>query len=193
MSTPSPTAKPTHAHAPGSDQVNGSTHTLFVRNARFWLGISVLTLSWIAPVFIPVVFMLPFSTEVQSVLSGLLLFGLPEVGSLLAVAILGKPTFQYLLGTMKAWFGRDPAPKPVSKARYTFGLVVFASSNLFGVLLYYAPTLFPNLDTHRIAYGLSADGLFVTSLFILGGDFWNKLLALFVHDARAVFQERPAP
>jgi hypothetical protein len=28
------------------------------------------------------------------------------------------------------------------------------------------------------------------SLFVLGGDFWDKLRALFVHGARAVFPEQ---
>ena len=165
----------------------------FVRNGRFWLGIAILTLSWIAPVFIPVVFMLPLSTGAQSLLSGLLLFGLPELASLLAVAILGKPTFLYLLGKVKSWFGRDPAPAPVGKARYTFGLTLCGGSVLYGILLYYAPGLFPELDTYRIAYGLSADGLFLASLFVLGGDFWNKLLALFVYDAKAVFPDQSQP
>ena len=165
----------------------------FVPNARFWLGVTVLALSWIAPAFIPLVFLLPLSTEMHSLLAGLLLFGLPELGSLLAAAILGKATFQYLLGRVKAWFGRDPAPAPVGKARYTVGLALLAGSTLYGLVLYYAPGLFPGLEAHRVAYGLSADGLFVASLFVLGGEFWNKLLALFVHDAKAVFPDRPRP
>ena len=30
------------------------------------------------------------------------------------------------------------------------------------------------------------DLLLLVSLFVLGGDFWNKLRALFIHDAKAV-------
>jgi hypothetical protein len=35
---------------------------------------------------------------------------------------------------------------------------------------------------------LAADFLFLTGLFGLGGDFWDKLRALFVYDARAQFE-----
>ena len=30
----------------------------------------------------------------------------------------------------------------------------------------------------------------IASLFVLGGDFWDKLRALFVRDAKAVFPEK---
>ena len=32
-----------------------------------------------------------------------------------------------------------------------------------------------------------ADAIFVVNLFVLGGDFWDKLRALFVYDAKAKF------
>jgi hypothetical protein len=34
---------------------------------------------------------------------------------------------------------------------------------------------------------IAADLVFVASFFVLGGEFWEKLRALFVHGARAVF------
>jgi hypothetical protein len=34
--------------------------------------------------------------------------------------------------------------------------------------------------------------LHLASLFVLGGDFWEKLRSLFVHKAYAVFPEQPA-
>ena len=33
------------------------------------------------------------------------------------------------------------------------------------------------------------DLLLLTSLFVLGGDFWDKLRALFFHQAKAVFPQ----
>jgi hypothetical protein len=34
--------------------------------------------------------------------------------------------------------------------------------------------------------------MFVASLFVLGGDFWDKVRALFVHDARVqIFDSKP--
>jgi hypothetical protein len=45
----------------------------------------------------------------------------------------------------------------------------------------------PGLDDRPLAFAVSGDVLMLVSLFVLGGDFWDKLRALFVHGARAVF------
>jgi hypothetical protein len=39
---------------------------------------------------------------------------------------------------------------------------------------------------------LALDCATLTSLFVLGGDFWDKLRALFLYEARAVFPASPA-
>jgi hypothetical protein len=33
--------------------------------------------------------------------------------------------------------------------------------------------------------GVAGDLMFIATLFVLGGDFWDKLRALFVHGAKA--------
>jgi hypothetical protein len=38
-------------------------------------------------------------------------------------------------------------------------------------------------ETHRFIVSLIGDLMFVASLFVLGGDFWDKLRALFIHSA----------
>jgi hypothetical protein len=38
---------------------------------------------------------------------------------------------------------------------------------------------------------LIGDVMFVASLFVLGGDFWDKIRALFSHSARVQFSGRP--
>ena len=45
----------------------------------------------------------------------------------------------------------------------------------------------PVLDRHGFAISAALDALFVASLFVLGGDFWDKLRALFIRDAKAQF------
>ncbi len=32
------------------------------------------------------------------------------------------------------------------------------------------------------------DGIFLGSFFVLGGEFWDKVRALFIYDAKAVFK-----
>jgi hypothetical protein len=40
---------------------------------------------------------------------------------------------------------------------------------------------------------VASDLMFVSSLFVLGGEFWDKLRALFVHGAKARFPETETP
>jgi len=51
----------------------------------------------------------------------------------------------------------------------------------------YAPQWLPDASPQRFWICLGADVTFLASLFVLGGDFWDKLRALFVREARAVF------
>jgi hypothetical protein len=43
-----------------------------------------------------------------------------------------------------------------------------------------------------MTYAVGGDLLLFISLFVLGGDFWNKLQSLFVHDATAVIPQKPS-
>jgi hypothetical protein len=45
--------------------------------------------------------------------------------------------------------------------------------------------LIPGYSEARITMNLMADFLFLVTLFVLGGDFWDKLRALFLYDAKA--------
>ena len=56
---------------------------------------------------------------------------------------------------------------------------------IFANLIFYAPDLIPGYADNRIAMGLTADFLFIVTLFVLGGDFWEKLRALFLYEAKA--------
>ena len=49
----------------------------------------------------------------------------------------------------------------------------------------------PGFDTKKLFYAISGDVLLLSSLFVLGGDFWDKLRSLLRHDARAVISDRP--
>ncbi len=44
---------------------------------------------------------------------------------------------------------------------------------------------------NRIYYALSGDVLLLASFIVLGGDFWDKVRALFVHRAKAHFPQTP--
>lgn len=49
-----------------------------------------------------------------------------------------------------------------------------------GVSMYVA-TYIPGFMQHPLPYAIGGDLLLLASLFVLGGDFWDKVKALFVH------------
>jgi len=72
----------------------------------------------------------------------------------------------------------------VSPARYRVGLVMFLLPILFGWVGPYGVERIPGYEDYRLAMNLIGDLLLVSSLFVLGGDFWDKLRGLFIHKAK---------
>ena len=149
---------------------------------RFRLGVALIALGWICPLFIPLVTNSTLSTEWKTVLSGVLLVGGPEILSLLAIAILGKDGFNYLKEKVFALLRRAAPSAKVSRTRYRAGLFIWAFLFVYESFVWYAPHLVPGYAEHRIALNLTTDFLFIVSLFVLGGDFWEKFRALFSYD-----------
>ena len=69
----------------------------------------------------------------------------------------------------------------MSRARYNIGLVMFILPILFGWVALYVSDWIPNLKDNTFAYAIGGDMLLLASLFVLGGDFWDKIRALFVY------------
>ncbi len=136
---------------------------------RFKLGVYLLVLGAICPLFTPLVAMTSLSTEWKAALSGLLLIGIPEIFSLVAIAVMGKDGFNYIKGKVFGFFKRHALPKEVSRTRYRIGLVLFLLPLLFGWLAPYGPDVIPSYQAHRFAVNLGLDILLLVSLFVLGG------------------------
>ncbi len=115
--------------------------------------------------------------------AGLLFFPIPEVFDLSAIAILGKPGFAYLKSRVWAWFRKHGPPAAVGPTRYRIGLAMFLLPLFCAWIHPYAAPYIPGYAAHRIAINLAGDLLFVASFFVLGGDFWDKVRALFIHRA----------
>jgi hypothetical protein len=162
---------------------------LSATRGRLLLGAGVLIFGWLCPLFVPLVLSSDLSGEWKTAISGLLLLGIPELFTLAAMAILGKPGFEYLKGVLYRWLHRLAPPDVVSLARYRVGLVMFLVPLLFAELSIYAPNLIPGFTSYPLAFAVTGDVMFFASLFVLGGDFWDKIRALFVHGARARFPE----
>ena len=104
--------------------------------------------------------------------------------------MLGKPGFQYLKRTLFRFFRKYGPPDRVSPVRYRIGLAMFLIPVLFGWLTPYLFHALPAYGAHRMLFGAIGDVLLVSSLFVLGGDFWDKVRALFVYGAKAQLPEK---
>jgi hypothetical protein len=150
---------------------------------RYRIGVTLIAIGWICPLFIPLVTNSTLPTEWKTGLSGFLLVAAPEGLSLLAIAIMGKDGFNYLKERVFAVLRRAAPSAKVSRARYNTGLAVLVLLFVYGSFVWYAPHLVPGYTEHRVALNLTADFLFIVNLFVLGGDFWAKFRALFIYDS----------
>ena len=155
---------------------------------RFRLGVIFFVLGSICPVGALFVALTNLSAAWKTTLSGLFLAGIPEVCTLLAVACMGKAGFAYVKNRLMAVLRCYGPPKEVGRVRYYIGLVMLILPGVYAwVLMYTSFDWVPGFPEHRIPIALALDSIFVCSLFVLGGDFWDKLRALFVHKAKVSF------
>jgi hypothetical protein len=156
---------------------------------RLVLGVAVWVVGWILGLgLMPVVEASSLSEGLKTTLNGVLLLGFPKLFLVLAVAIMGKPGFAYLKSLIGARLRRFAPPATVSPLRYRIGLILFIAVIVLSSM---GPYIVPESGSLRMQHphlmAMSGDLLLIVSLFILGGDFWDKLRALFVRDAKAVF------
>jgi hypothetical protein len=193
-------AKPGHAAGSGTQgEVNnrpmdstGPLTDAATREAlgwRFPLGILLFTLGFACPSLIPLVAATELSSEGKVAISGLLLLGIPELFTMAAAAVLGKDGFRYLKQRLWAVLSKFSPPEKVGPWRYRLGLIAFTLPLLWGWLLPYIQDLVPGYEARRFALAAVGDVLMVVSLFVLGGEFWDKLRSLFVREATVLFPE----
>ena len=164
---------------------NKSTAPPAAPGSRFSLGILLFFLGFISPLGIPVVTAMNLSGSWKAILSGLLMLGIPELFWLAAAAIMGKPGFKYLKGKVFSSLKKYAFPEKVSRTRYRLKLAMFLIPLLYGWLEPYLSPHIPVTAQQRMVLAITGDVLWLASLFVLGGDFWDKLRALFVYEAGA--------
>ena len=103
---------------------------------------------------------------------------------------MGKSGFNTMKNRIFSFLKRHAPPDRVSLARYRIGLVMFVIPLLFGWLAPYLQKLIPQYEENRVLLAAAGDLVFVSSLIVLGGNFWDKVRSLFVHDAIAVLPEK---
>lgn len=145
-------------------------------NSRFKLGVVTLGLAVALVVAALLIPWLKLPADQTTFLVGLLLAGPPEILCVVAVVILGKENFDRLAP-------RAARNRPVSQLRYYAGLAGCILNGLPLALYAYVPSIMPGGAT-RIYILVIADLVFVGSLFLVGGEFWEKLRRLFVWEGK---------
>ncbi|MBE9559838.1 MAG: transporter suffix domain-containing protein [Proteobacteria bacterium] len=163
--------------------------SMSVTGWRLKLGVGLFALSIVLPVLgVPLVAVLGLSAKAVATISGTMLAG-SEVLGIVAVAVMGKSGYAYIKNRVFGFLKQYGPPAEVSRTRYTIGLVMFAVPIAFGWLSPYAADLIPGYPGNEFTYAIVGDLLLLLSLFVLGGDFWDKLRALFINGAKAVLPE----
>jgi hypothetical protein len=106
---------------------------------------------------------------------------------LAAVAVMGKSGYALIKKKVFGFLKQYGPPNKVSRLRYRIGLVMFGTPIVFGWGAVYAAVLFPAFNSMSMTHAVGGDLLLLSSLFVLGGDFWDKVRSLFIHDAEVVF------
>ena len=70
--------------------------------------------------------------------------------------------------------------------RYRIGLVMFCLPLLTAMMEPYIDRFFPGLRPNSFTAQSLGDAMLIASFFVLGGNFWDKVRALFVRTATVV-------
>ena len=140
---------------------------------KYKIGLTLISISFILPLFGFVVPFLGFSTAVTAFIVGIFVVGTPDLCLFLGIILAGKEAAELI----KQKFFR-----PAGKVRYTIGIIMAFTSVLTNWVTAYldVSNLMP-LSLHAQLYLMaSLDLLLIFSVFIMGPEFFTKFKNLFV-------------
>ena len=159
----------------GSNDLHGPKRSKIITGTVIFIG------GFLSPLLIPLVLNSGLSASMKSALSGLLVFGIPEIFMIVAAAVMGKSGYQYFKDKLGSFFKRI-SPDRVSPVRYSLGLLMFSIPIVLGFLQPYLAHYIPQLGNLHLGFTIGLDFMLLLSLFVLGGDFWEKLKSLFLYN-----------
>jgi hypothetical protein len=152
---------------------------------RFKLGIGIFIFAFALWLLIPLAASMNVPGPQIAAMTGAI-FVANKVLLLACIAVMGKAGFQQLKGLVFG-YARGLAPSgPVGPARHVVGLVMFCLPLITAMLEPHVDQFWPGLRPNIWQLQLLGDLMLIASFFVLGGDFWNKIRALFVRTARVV-------
>ena len=159
-----------------------------VSSLRVLSGAAVLFSGFLSPLATPLVWELPLPSGFKTLLSGALVFGIPEVMMIAGIALMGKPAWEKMKAGLKTGLSFI-SPQHVSRTRYYIGVSLFSLCLVEGVIELHFTLIQDFLGEHLGWYQWMMNILFLVSFFVAGGDFWDKIRSLFIYDSPAQFQE----
>jgi len=163
---------------------NNYSNLKTANNSKLILGSIILVVGFLLPLLIPLVLTLEISDAAKSIISGLLAFGIPEVFMIVAVAVMGKKGYEFIKSKAIKYLKRFAPPDTVSLLRYRMGLILFSLPVLLGIVQPYIGHFSTIFQDFPLWFTIVLDVIFISSFFVLGGDFWDKLSGLFKYDVR---------
>lgn len=152
---------------------------------RFKAGIAIVGLCILLWVMVPVGAALGVPASRIAAFTGIV-FIANKILLLLCVAVMGKSGFQQLKRTVFGAFSGLVTEGPVSRPRHVIGLIMFCLPIFSAMAEPYFDKAFPGVRPGYWQTQLIGDLMLVVSFFVLGGDFWGKVRALFIRNARVV-------
>ena len=150
---------------------------------RLKLGLAIFALSIILPlVGLPLVTSMNLSPTIMTTVSGGLLVAAELLG-VSAIAVMGKEGYLFIKERLFGFLKQYGPSDKVGKTRYRIGLLMFFLPLLFGWISPYLMGHIMDQGQLALTYAILGDILFLASFFVLGGDFWDKIRALFDQNA----------
>jgi hypothetical protein len=148
---------------------------------RYYFGLAIFILGFASPLAIPLVLKTELSDSVKTAISGMLALGGPEILMIIAGVVMGKENLTALKQKIASWFRPLAPPTFVSKTRFFFGIILFSLCLLEGIVHLHWDGIIHWYADFALAYMIFWNVLFLMSLYILGGDFFNRLIGLFTY------------
>ncbi|MEN4922444.1 transporter suffix domain-containing protein [Achromobacter spanius] len=146
---------------------------------RFKCGIGLFILAFALWFLIPIAAAVDAPGSRIAALTGAI-FIANKVLLITCIAVMGKEGFQQLKGLIFGHAKKLAPAKKVGPVRHAIGLIMFILPLLTSMLEPYVDQIWPGFRPRLWQAQLAGDVMLVASFFVLGGDFWNKLRALFI-------------
>lgn len=152
---------------------------------RFKLGICLFVFAFGLWLAIPIAAAMGAPGPRIAAMTGMV-FIANKVLLLTCIAVMGKSGFQQLKGLVFG-YAKGLAPSgPVGPVRHAIGLAMFCLPLISATLEPYVDQFWPGLRPNLWQLQVLGDVMLVSSFFVLGGDFWSKIRALFIRTAKVV-------